>query len=167
MNGSKLTFHFRVALLLIIAQAPAPVYAKERHWAGYDRFGPYTVPYGGQVAKMYDELEVFVWTHWHERRTGYASVTSTSLEEGVVCTSTIIIEPDKTGNWTLVDEWKCKSGHRPRAGRRTATSVERLKKDSHGHWSEEEEPLPDSDEAPAGSFVLRLRDASGGRGWLL
>lgn len=159
MYRRLVTTQLSLALLLIIAQTPATGYAKERDWAGYDVFGPYTVPWGGNVAKMWDDLQDFVWIHWHERRRGYAVVTTTSIEEGVVCTNTYVVETDKRGSWRVMNEWKCKGGHRPRAGRRTATSVQRLAKDSKGHWTEES--LPDSVEAPAGSYVLRFRDKSG------
>ncbi len=149
-------------ILAIVGLAPASA-ARHRCPTGIDVFGPYTVPYGGEVGKMYTTLRGFLWQHWHERRSACAQVTSTSIEESVRCTNMYIIEADKHGRWRIVNEWKCGPGGRgwPRAtsGKSTWYSVQRVPEGGAG-WRDNK-PFPDSEDLPSDSYVLVFRDISG------
>jgi hypothetical protein len=153
----------RVLLCLAAVYIP-PACSPTRHCpTGYDVFGPYTVPYGGKVFEAMSKVRGFVWLHWHDRRRGCAEVTTTSMEEGVRCTNIYIIEPDEQGRWYILDKWKCEpgSGEIPKAtsGMATWYSVQRIPQSGAGRARNQ--PLPDSVEVPADSYVLEFADMPG------
>jgi len=149
-----------LAILLLIARASATGYAKEPDFAGYDVFGPYTVPLNdiGNGLKIYADLRSFIWSHWHGHRRGYAILTEISVEESVPCQTTYIIEPDKYDNWHIDKRWKCKKGH-PRAGRSIITSVRRVVRDRSGYRTDV--AVADTADVPSESYFLVLLDVSG------
>ena len=163
MSGHLVTRPLAVLLCLAAVYIP-PACAPTHHCPpGSDVFGPYTVPYGGKGYETLTKLRGFIWLQWHEHRPGCAEVTTTSMEEGVRCTSIYIVEPDKRGTWHIFHEWKCGPGTRgiPKAtsGRSTFYSVQRIRQDSPGR--ERSEELPDSADVPASTYLLDLMDISG------
>jgi hypothetical protein len=155
---------FRVLVCLVAVYILPACGPAHRCPTGYDLFGPYTVPLGGKVVEMLDRVRGFIWLHWHGRRPGCAEVTTTDPAEGVRCTSIYIVEPDKQGRWHILEEWKCGPGARgvPKAtsGSSVWYSVQRVPEGGAG-WRRNE-PIPDSADVPADSYVLVLRDLSGG-----
>ncbi len=151
--------HALLVLMFVLVEIFAVGCARERRLAGYDRFGPYTVPSGGNVVKMLDDLRGFVWTHWRERRRGYAVVTTIDVFEHVPCTSTYIIEPDEYGQWYVEEHAKCKGHILSESERVRGVSVQRLAVDNAGRRTDKF--LPDSAVVPPGSYILMLRDKFG------
>lgn len=160
MHRCTLTLDLWLAFAVVIAQSPPTACPRQLNLAGYDVFGPRTLPvlYNENTPKIYAELRSFIWTHWHERRRGYAVVTEFSVEESVPCQTTYLIEPDKYANWHIDKRWKCKKG-RPRTGRDVITSVQRLARDRSGYRTDV--GVPETADVPPESYLLVLRDVSG------
>lgn len=147
-----------LTFFITIGQSSTTACAARRNSTDYDVFGPYTVPRFGEVGKVYADMREFVWTHWREKRRASAVVITSSIQEGIPCTKTAIVEPDKMGQWYLEVKTECKKGS-PRTSKATAYSLERLKRDSAGRWAEEK--LSDTAEASGGTYIIRLLDRSG------
>ena len=165
MSKHLVTKGFRVLLLFAAVFASPACTPTHRCPAGYDVFGPSTLPLGGNVAEMFTKLRGFIWLHWHQHQRGCAQVTTTSMWEGVRCTSTYLVEDDKKGRWPIPEEWECGPGARgiPKAASGTSTwySIDRVPLESIGKRLNE--PLPDSAVVQADSYVLVLTDMSGKR----
>jgi hypothetical protein len=145
---------------------PAPGGVERDCKGGYDVSPPYTIPLigkPGERALIYNKTRAFVWAHWHERRPGCATLTTTSTAEFVKCTDSYIIEPEKGGRWHIDERMKCGPGAggwpKPRAERTMWYSVRRVAKSGIGGRANE--PLPDSADVPASSYVLIFSDTSG------
>jgi hypothetical protein len=155
-----------VLLVLVFIAFPSPGGVVQGCKKGYDVSGPYTVPV---IAKpgvrdlIYNKTRAFVWSHWHQRRPGCATLTTTNTAEFVKCTKSYIIEPEKGALWHIDEQTKCgpaADGSRKAKAERTIWySVRRVAKSDAGGRANE--PLPDSADAPAGSYVLILSDRSG------
>ena len=152
-----------VLLCLVGAQFRPACIGVDHCTPGYDVFGPYTVPLGGDIGETLTKERDFIWTHWHERRNGCAEVTTTSPWEGVRCTGTYIIEADRAGRWHVLNEWKCGPGIRgvPKAthGTNAWYSVQRVRRDDKGRTRSE--PVPDSANAAPDSYLLLFKDMTG------
>jgi hypothetical protein len=163
MSAHLVTKCLKVLLCLVAVGIPPSCTPTHHCAAGDDLFGPYTVPSGGNLGETLSKLRGFIWLHWHEQRRGCAEVTTTSMWEGVRCTNIYTVEADKDGRWYILDEWKCGPGTRgvPKATSGTSTwnSVQRVPEGGPG-WRRNE-PLPDSVDAPADSYVLVVKDLSG------
>jgi len=155
-----------VLLALVFMAFPSPGGGGQGCKRGYDASGPYTVPV---IAKpgvrdlIYNETRAFVWDHWHVRRPGCATLTTISTAEFVKCTHTYIIEPENGGRWHIDEQTTCGPGSsgwpKARTERTIWHSVRRVAKSGTGESANE--PLPDSADVPASSYVLIFSDASG------
>ncbi len=130
---------------------------------GYDVFGPYTLPLGGNLDEMATKLRGFIWAHWHERRPGCAELTTTSMWEGVRCTSIYVVGPDSDDSWHILDGWECGPGTQgiPKATSGTSNwySAQRVPRDKAKRG--QNEALSDSADVPPNSYILEFRDISG------
>jgi hypothetical protein len=156
-------------IVLILVLNPLPTgCARGPDLRGYDVFGPYTLNFRGTKEQMdngmkhHSEMRGFIWTHWHEHRRGYVTFTRISFTEGVTCRYTYIIRPTTGGTWQIVERNKCNRPRLSRTEHRLIVSVHRLS--SERDRSGKAVIIPDDSPAPAGSFVLRVRDAAG-REW--
>jgi hypothetical protein len=144
---------------MAVLQAPQQKTATQHCPAGYDAFGPYTVPWGGKVDEIYGNMRAFIWLHWHEHRPACAAITYTEIIEDVTCTEAYTIEAGKEGRWHIDGGFKCGPGGKgyPRPASMTSTwyDVRRVRQ------SPQAEPVPDSAELPGQSYFLKLRDLSG------
>jgi hypothetical protein len=156
--------HTTLALTLAVCLTSVGSFTQRSSFEDYEKFGPRTVPLGGNIAKMMDDLRSFIWRHWKEHRRGCASVTMSTMEESVPCTSTYIIEPNKQDHWQVLEIWSCKGSHRPRNGKSTWASVQRLAKDNGVVMKGEE--LPESADVPSSTYVLQFSDSAGHRSHL-
>ena len=131
--------------------------------AGYDMFGPITVPPGGNVSEVLNNERDFVWRHWHARRPGCTEVTTTSPWETVRCTDRFTIGPAQDGRWRIVDHLECGRGAggwpKPTSSESTWYSVQRVPKPLNAR--EQASPLPDSADVPADSYLLIFSQQTG------
>jgi hypothetical protein len=126
----------------------------------YDNFGPYTVDVGEDASRVVTGLRSFLWTHWHERRRGYAVVTRFTLAEGRACKVSYSVEPvGKAGVWhiKLSSEIRGKGYHR--AETFTGVSVARIATDHEGR--ETGGKIPDEANCLPDSYILVLKDKRG------
>ena len=163
MSRDLLGRSFKV-LLYVVAVATPPACTRAHHCPpGYDIFGPYTVPAGGNVGEILSQRRGFIWRHWHDHRPACAEVTTTSMWEGVRCASILIVEPDQRGRWHVIEKWDCGpgTGGTPKATSGTSTwySVERVREGGAG-WRRNPQ-IPDSENVPPDSYILVFRDISG------
>lgn len=153
------------AAILLVTMRCGNCYGQQKHLEGYDRFGPYSLGLLEDHRAVYAGLRTFIWSHWHERRTGYATLTTTSTEEFATCTRDYIIGPDAHGRWYVNEELRCGAGGG--GGPKQTTewtrwySVQRVAKG--GEEKEPPRPLPDSANVRADSYTLILTDRSGRR----
>ena len=128
----------------------------------YDQAGPYTIPPSGpERARKKAEIRDFLWTHWHKHQRGRLVATQVS-KEGVSSISTLLIEPDKNGIWSLrvTMEWQGdpRNPHMPKVEYR-AYGVERISAPS-GDESQKE-MIPDAATLPPAKYRLILKDRQG------
>jgi len=142
--------------------------APNRREPSYDAFS-YTIPLiskkPDETRQMVDQMRGFIWAHWHEHRRGLATLVRTNPIEFVKCTSVFSIEPDQAGHWHIDEDIRCGAGAqglpKPRAWKYKWSAV---KRESLGRApSLQGEPLPDSADVPAASYVLIMTNPSGGR----
>ncbi len=152
-----------VVAVLIISGMGGDSYARRKQLEGYERFGPYTLGLLEDHRKVYADLRAFIWSHWLDHRKGHATLTTTSPAEFVTCTTDYYIEPDAKGRWHINEKSKCGAGGggwpRPTKERSIWYSVQRVSQGREGKGGNE--PIPDSAEVSADSYVLVLRGLSG------
>ena len=144
-------------LVLVIGLACEDGYAERRNFVNYEKFGPYTVNLLEDSSKVDAELRSFLWSHWRERRLGYAIVTKYTVEEARPFKAKYFVEPeDGDGRWHIKLEWEVRKGHYHKSGKFVGVSVERMAIDSRGRKTGE--TIPDNEARPASSYVLLLKD---------
>jgi len=153
-------------LLMALIQLAPPGIARHCCPPSYDIFGPYTMPLlgkPGEMREVHDKMRGFIWAHWHHRQPGCAALTTTNPVEFVACTDGFIVEPDKQGRWRIGEELKCGPGGKgwPKATTERSTwySVRRVTQAAQA--GKGNEPLSDSADVPASSYLLILKDSSG------
>jgi len=155
-------------LLVVVGGIILACSGPNRREPSYDVFS-YTIPLfskkPGETRQMVDQMQGFIWAHWHDRRRGRATLVTTNLTEFVKCTSVFSIEPDQAGHWHIDEDIRCGAGAqglpKPRAWKYNWSAV---KRESLGRAPRlQGEPLPDSADVPASSYELIMTNRSGGR----
>lgn len=165
--GSRAAHTFLVVVLLTAAHLNLAGTGKRCDLSKYDKFGPVdegVMP--DRMAKVSSDLRKFLWEHWRQRKLGFATVTTWSLEESIPETTRYFVEPaGKKGTWQIEVITEVKTWPKYTKLSRTrwsATVVRRILMDKDYNIT----MLPDDSDLTPDCYYLYLANEHGHKTWL-
>src|SRR2546430_15438346 len=173
-DGMKLSALFEVIAILFACtctmDSASDRQDRERNFKMYERAGPYVLgretPLVKEIPLMQASARDFLWRHWRERRLGFLTLISFSME-GLPTRLTYFVEPDKDGRWTIFIQTKTtllgtrpgSTEHFQNEGTSVAYSIERFQLLPDGAPSDKR--VDANEISNAESYRLVLKDRKG------